>query len=718
MESVLVHRPAQLLELLRRLRAARGRVRFLDGALRIGALAGLWLWGTFLLDWSLELPRAIRALHLAAGLFALGYALRACLGGLRRPVADAWLTARVEETAGDSDQALITAVQLTDPASRHARHYSPALLARTVRQAEEQAAHLEASRLVSRSGLHASLAISGVLALTLAGMALRRPDLAATWVERDLFLAGVDWPREYLFELVEPAGQETLVAIGDPVNVVARRVRGGDVRVSLEATYDGGERESFGLEKKDVDLYRKLFRNVSRDFRFRIDGGDFRSAEYGIRVRHRPRVEDVELLFDYPGYTGLPDVTTPSLDLGGHVKVPTGTVVRYIARASIPVSSAIFRREWREGKDERVAEEPRPVAEGTRIEGEFVAEREGFYSFRLVSLDGFENRNPVRYRIALIQDRAPSVQIVAPGRNIEVGTRATFPIRVEAEDDYGIVSSVLVFRTAAAEGDAQRERRESLPGAAALARAVKGELVLDLEQWQKAADAFPVAPGVRIEYSAECRDSLEQTGTSKVFVITVLRDEDLIRLFQDELIAVRERLQDLLENQKEARNELGEVLSAAQLAGGKLEPKSAAGIRHVRTQQEKINDRLGEGHARLAELVSRVRENRLEDAVKELPWIGGLRDKLGAIHADLAARTLAALDGLGREAARGDATSEGIGAAVDGMVRLEKAIAELVQELGEWSDIRTTIRKLEELIRHEQDLEQRVEERLKNPRSG
>ena len=66
-----------------------------------------------------------------------------------------------------------------------------------------------------------------------------------------------------------------------------------------------------------------------------------------------PRVEEISLQFDYPDYTGLDQLTSDGAsterNLGGHVKVPVGTIVYYEATTSIPVK-AIFVEEYSRGR--------------------------------------------------------------------------------------------------------------------------------------------------------------------------------------------------------------------------------------------------------------------------------------------------------------------------------------------------------------------------------
>ena len=76
-----------------------------------------------------------------------------------------------------------------------------------------------------------------------------RTDLADAYVKRNLLFRRVPWPRSYFLEIDQPTELRTLIAMGDPLPVVARKVRGGECRVLLEAIFADGARDEFPLEK-------------------------------------------------------------------------------------------------------------------------------------------------------------------------------------------------------------------------------------------------------------------------------------------------------------------------------------------------------------------------------------------------------------------------------------------------------------------------------------
>lgn len=727
-------RPTRALELLEQLRTRRRRLRNQNGSVRFGAWLLALVWLSFLLDWTLELPIAIRAFHLFAAAVLAVVGVRILWFGPRRRMTLDQLAASVEDSVGTLEQTLITAVQLTDPANPRSRYYSPVLLARTVAEAERRMSAVPWGRIFSRREILGAIAVFLGLAVPMVVLGTTRSDLAGTYFRRNILLSDQQWPREYEFRLLEPVSEsgETLLAMGDPLTVLVEKVRGGDARVFLRVLHDGGDRETLPLERKGEDRFRRLFRNVTRDFSFVVEAGDYRSASQSVTVRLRPRIERIEVSYDYPEYTRIADTAPDAPSLGGHVKAPVGTEVRYRAQTSIPIRAAArveTRLNYREEDPEGVREELELQSDRVFL-GSFKVVKDGYYAFALESADGFVNSSPIRYRIAVVPDVPPDVNVIKPGRNLEVSVRATVPIVAQARDDYGVLGGEMIVRTAL-QGDQAAEVRVPLPelstvgtdeapGPSSGKRLVESTATfeLDLQELQRlgGADlAFPrqFETGARIEYQVQVRDAIDQVGTSRTFSLSVVNEDDLVRIIQDDLNAARERLEETLEVQREARREMERILDDTLLAGAStVSTEELPNIRHSRLNQDKTGQRLDDANEKLREIIDRVRHNRLND-MQDLPWIEGRQEQVARLSEEVAPRALKSLDDLARETTAGTAGPTELRETVEMMKANEKALRDVVQDFNQWGDLRRVVRKLEELLRTEKELEEKVQERVR-----
>ncbi len=709
-------RPETALRRLKQMRLRRRRLRAWTGFYRWLFLLGGLGWFSFLLDYFLSLPTEVRGIYLLFATVLLAIGVKVFLLVARTPISEDELANEIESAAGDLEQSLITSIQLTRPDNPHRQFYSPMLLDRTIAEAEEKMAHLAPGALLSRLRVWRAFWLAALVLGPIGLGAVFEPVLTKTYVARNLLLEEIDWPRTYFLRIEQPSSKDTLLAVGDSLTVSAIRERGGGARARIEAYFKTAEdletREELTLERRGDDQFRRVFANVSRDFRFRIHCGDFTSSWYQVGVRSRPRIEQMTLSFEYPEYTGLNDSGAPLTLDGGHLKVAAGTVVTFAARTSIPIREASRIETRRAGDGESKTEEPVTISGGgSELSGQFTVEENGLYFFRLVSEDGFENPSPIRYRIAVINDQAPLVQVVSPGRNLELTPRALLKLEIHLEDDYGITSAETVIHLEGELGSTGEPfRRVALASVEEGTRETDTEVSLDLSEWS-------VQPGTRLEYRVTAVDAIGQQGESRSWVLTIVDEKEMKRIVEDIVTIMSERLQETYELERDTRRELEDLREQAQDSGGELPETAQPNLRHARMSQERVNSRIEEGVERFQELTERVLQNRLSD-YQDLPLIEDLRERLDDLVQNEGQQSLEAIDQLSDQVDDQKITPEQIDDAVSLLRSTERKLKALVEELEEWGDVQTMIRKLEDLLKTERELEELIQGRVRESLGG
>jgi hypothetical protein len=296
----------------------------------------------------------------------------------------------------------------------------------------------------------AAMGLLLILAVPAVSGSILRPELARTFFARTILLQGDLWPRSYELEIKNPLNTDLIVAKGTSLVVDIQKNRGGNARAYLAVRFPAQEgrrelREELTLDRKGESGFRHVFQNLQRDIEFRVECGDFTGRLYSIRVRARPRVEEIELYYEFPEYTGLSSNSEAAAVRSGHVKAPTGTRVEFRAHTSIDVTRAVRVEGRPSGDEELFIESEVTIEDGRTLRGSFVAEENGRWWISLDSEQGFANDNPIVWRIAVIPDRSPEVTIEEPGQNIEITPRALLDLSIRVRDDYGVNSGKLIF---------------------------------------------------------------------------------------------------------------------------------------------------------------------------------------------------------------------------------------------------------------------------------
>ena len=446
---------------------------------RAAAFAAMPGLGALALYWALA-PEGLALVLLAAiaVVAALSGAAAAVWRMQRRPD-DRHVARFVEERAASLsegvrlDDTLVTAV---DPKVASDPSFGPLLAAAAV----DRLQGIDPERIVPAAGLRrAGLEAAGsalLLAVTLAlaaGPLARAAESAWLW----LFPTIVH---------VDVMPGDARVVAGQPVRIRAV-VRAGDrvlTRLSPSLLVAAGSAQRTVAMGADGDGFVFPFESVDRTFQYRIIAGSASSREFTVTALYPPRVERIQLLYQYPSFTGLsPREETD----GGDIYAPAGTRVKVRVHTDKPVVSG-------EMALEGGAALPLRPGGANVLDTELVLRRDDAYRIQLADSDGLRTRDGTEYFIRLMDDRPPDVRILRPAGDQRITPLEEVAIEARAEDDYGISTFELVY---------------SVPGGATKVVPfgwTSGTQTAKVGAHLLAAEELRVKPGDVITYYARARD--------------------------------------------------------------------------------------------------------------------------------------------------------------------------------------------------------------------
>ena len=371
------------------------------------------------------------------------------------------------------DDALVTAVDSSvaaDPAFR------PLLVAAAVRRLDEITPEQIVSGERLRNRALAAAAGLGALAFVLvtASPPLGRA-FETAWI--------MFWPGAIQIE-VQPG--DARVVAGQPLEIRAIVKAGGRVftRLTPQLAVAAGNQERTVAMNPGDGAFAFPFESIDRTFRYTITAGRARSREYTVSALFPPRIERIELRYEYPAFTGLRPRTE---DDGGDIYAPKGTRVQVRVHVDKAVSS---------GEMTLAGGGSRPFARANDrvLEGDLVLARDDSYRIRLADGDGLRTDTDTEYFIRLMDDRPPDVRILRPAGDQQITPLEEVAIEARAEDDYGIDSLELVY---------------AVPGGKTMSvpfDRTSGTDVVRLGAHLLAAEDLNVKPGDVITYYARARD--------------------------------------------------------------------------------------------------------------------------------------------------------------------------------------------------------------------
>ena len=216
-----------------------------------------------------------------------------------------------------------------------------------------------------------------------------------------------------------------------------------------------------------------------------------RGAPGAVAGTREPITGELEVLYQYPAYTGLAPrrVTGSTGDIGG----PKGTVIQLRTRADRAVQGAHLAVGG--------ATVPLLVANGRDLSGSLVLEKPGTYAFVFTGRGGREVARGPEMPLAVEPDLPPTATLLLPIAEVEVDPDQEVLLRWEASDDYGLSGVALVWT--GPDGQSHRHPLTHDDG-----RKSGG-------QFKWALAPLKLGPGDRIAYAIEATDNDAVDGPQK-----------------------------------------------------------------------------------------------------------------------------------------------------------------------------------------------------------
>ncbi|MFO0891050.1 MAG: DUF4175 family protein [Isosphaeraceae bacterium] len=547
-ERLLESRISALRGQVRRLLVVHGLSWLVAGVLPLVILAGL-------LDWLFHLDVFVRLALLAIVAGLAGWLL---FSRVLRPLvvrfADLDIAMRIEQRWPGLNDRLASTVQFLRLSPNDDRHGSVALREATIRQAIEETRSIDFREAIEYRPIIRSSALA-ILATAAALLLLAGAPASSRLALRRLFLpwAGDRWPQQTHLAL-DAAGTTLKIARGDPFALTVRVQPGDRVPETAYVTYQFADGEELvePLRSSPGGEFRGRLETVNQPLRFSVAGGDDQASirDVEVKVVHPPALNQLTIRLISPQYTGQPPQT---LAAGlTSFRVLKGTVIEMEARANKALASARLMF-----GDQAAGEEVRFNAGRTEFRTSITASDNLAFRFALQDTEGFGNRDPVTHDVRVFKDEAPRVVITDPKTDRDVPQDATVPVGVELDDDYGLHSARLIYRTST--GESEPQPAVVIPLWTPPESKDPGQPVYVKHQekghtWELAP--LRLQPGSIITFYADARDfdtiSGPNIGKSREYRLRIVSREDASRQFDDARRELREEIARILGMQRQA----------------------------------------------------------------------------------------------------------------------------------------------------------------------
>lgn len=423
---------------------------------------------------------------------------------------------------------------------------------------------------------------------------------------------------------------DTQVVYGDSLEITAE-VTGAIVdELELAIENDDGSAESLPMFLDPEGHWRTSLAKVTAPATYHVRARRARSAKYRIDVITVPRIQLVQVHVTPPAYTGEEPYAGP-VPKDGIAGLP-GTKVVVRASSNRPLSSGTMTIAWdRAGNEptkstdessvassEPIAVDMEPTDEGAHeVVGEFPIQGNGKLQLRVTDAAGQASQEQFTTTVTMLVDQRPLVRLLQPRKQSLATPHATLPVRLAAEDDYGIARAQL-FRSL----NESRPRLTAVPFDSKRARRVDEQVYLPLSE-------YGLTPGdvIKLFGRVEDNDPAGAKGTeSAVVTVRIISQEEFERMVQ-----VREGFDALMSKYREARRRMEDLASEAKQLRKKMrdqQPDSPV-AKELREQTERLLQQL----RRESEALQRLAKYRLpydadQNLSSELDSLATMTDRM------------------------------------------------------------------------------------------
>ncbi|MDZ7318306.1 MAG: hypothetical protein ONB11_04075, partial [candidate division KSB1 bacterium] len=244
-----------------------------------------------------------------------------------------------------------------------------------------------------------------------------------------------------------------------------------------------------------------------------------------------------------------------------------------------------------------------------RAKGAFKAIADGSYHIELVDATNFQSKDPIEYRIALIEDISPTIAIPVPGRDVDLTEDMRLPLAIEADDDFGFSSLRLAFQVFRAESPFVDTSIHHL--SLSFPPEVKEKLVVDYTWDLSSLNLFA---GDVVRYHAEVFDNDQvsgpKLGRSSVYSVRFPSLEEIYAEVNREQAETYDSFESVYEKSKDLQEHVDKLLQEMkQNPEVKWEQKQQ--IQEIFEKQKQIENTMQDIQQQLDQMVDRMEKNDL-----------------------------------------------------------------------------------------------------------
>lgn len=393
----------------------------------------------FWVDLLWELPASFRAgaiwVSLAAGVILFLVKLQSTF----KKTDPGQMARRIDESA-NTGGTMLSGLELAGRTSTNRNEVTEGLAEMAVAQAATKAKQIEQHKVVSWRPVNHAAILCGVVLSLIVIVAVLAPGLAQTQLSRFANPTNETPPFTTIAFDVTPGSTD--VIYGSDLEIAAQLSESTADNVEMIVEKPDGQQQRIPMFSKTDNRWRTIMARIVEPFDFYIRSGRSRSEKYSVNLVLVPEIRGVQLSVTPPAYTGLPTTTGAIPDDG--IEGLAGTKIEISIDSNRPLSGGQLAIEYAETKQQIALEVS--AENDQQVHCSLELTQNGKFEIDIEDVEGLNSNQRLAGSLKLLSDHRPFVRILSPQPVSLATTYAILPVRIDAEDDYGI-SRIELYRS-------------------------------------------------------------------------------------------------------------------------------------------------------------------------------------------------------------------------------------------------------------------------------
>lgn len=237
--------------------------------------------------------------------------------------------------------------------------------------------------------------------------------------------------------IIEPGNVEAVRGDNVPIRI---QTQGKPIQSLALLTRQEGrlEFEAQTLQRNQQGVFESEISSIKLSTEYYVSAEEITSDKFKITVLDRPLMRSLRLKVTPPSYTKLPQRFLD--DNIGDVSSYPGTTIEFEVTSSKPLaaSTILF------GDSSRLTMKTNERTATAAL----TVRKNSTYRILLQDNDGLTNAAPVEYSINVVPDEYPTVEILSPGKNLNLAENMKLDVFIRIKDDFGFSKLRLASRLA------------------------------------------------------------------------------------------------------------------------------------------------------------------------------------------------------------------------------------------------------------------------------